>query len=74
MGYQVWECKIVVPDYAVIPSGFDSPPRSAAIEAVLESGIEVIECFSGWNGSLTTSENKVIKSVITRPKKDDDEY
>jgi len=30
--YQVWECKIVVPDDAELPDGFDWPPRRAAME------------------------------------------
>ena len=32
--YKVWECKIVLAPDTTLPTGFDSPPRRAAIEAV----------------------------------------
>lgn len=54
--YKVWECKIVVPVTAELPFGFDSPPRRAAINAVEAAGIEVLGCFSGWGGHLTSWE------------------
>ena len=59
--YQVWECKIVVPDDAELPDGFDWPPRRAAIKAVEDAGIEVLACFSGWGGALTSVQLEVMK-------------
>ena len=58
--YKVWECKIVVPVDAELPDGFDSPPRSAAIDAVIQSGIPVLTCFSGWGGSLTETQEAIV--------------
>ncbi len=57
--YKVWECKIVVRDQD-LPSGFDSPPRYAAVEAIKNSGIDVLSCFSGWGGKLTAPEKKIV--------------
>lgn len=57
--YQVWECKIVVPKDAVIPDGFDLPPRRAAIAAVCDANINVVACFSGWGGKLTQAEQEI---------------
>lgn len=31
---KVWECKIVVPEDAILPNAFDSVPRHAAINAI----------------------------------------
>lgn len=56
--YKVWECKIVVPADAALPDGFDLPPRLAAKRAVLQAGINVISCFSGWGGTLTDAERQ----------------
>jgi len=50
--YKVWECKIVVPADVELPCGFDSPPRMAALNAVMDQDIPVLSCFSGWSGSL----------------------
>lgn len=55
---KVWECKIIVPENAELPPGFDSPPRMAAIAAVESAGIHVIGCSSGWGGSLTKEEEE----------------
>ena len=30
------------------PEGFDSIPRSAAIEAIEKAGINIKDCWSGW--------------------------
>jgi len=57
-GYRVWECEIVVAADAVMPDGFDWPPRQAAIDAVGRFGVEVISCFSGWGGTLTEAEKR----------------
>lgn len=59
--YKVWECKIVVPANAKLPSGFDRVPRSAAQEAVADAGIEVITTFSGWGGSLDAIEQEMVE-------------
>ena len=57
--YKVWECKIAVPADAVLPEGFDFPPRRAAMEAVDAAGIPVLYCFSGWGGSRTEGQAEV---------------
>lgn len=59
---KVWECKILVPEDAELPPGFDSPPRSAAIEAIEKAGIEVLGCASGWGGSLTAEEREAFEA------------
>jgi hypothetical protein len=56
--YMVWECKIVVDADTILPSGFDSPPRRAAIDAVNNAGIDIKACYSGWGGSLTKFEEE----------------
>ncbi len=60
--YQVWECKIVVPADAELPSGFDRIPRRAAQEAVADAGIEVITTLSGWGGSLDDIEQVIVEA------------
>lgn len=60
MKYQVWECKIVVPLDAELPEGFDFPPRDAAIRAVEQAGIQVLDCFSGWGGKLTPMQEQLV--------------
>ena len=65
--YKVWDCKIVVPYDAELPNGFDSPPRSAAIEAVLDAGIEVIACSSGWGGTLSKKQIELIEEPPYQP-------
>jgi len=62
MKYQVWECKIVVPVDATLPTGFDLVPRHAACQAVANAGIEVVACFSGWGGQISVSQEIVIES------------
>lgn len=59
--YKVWNCKIAIPFDSDYHFGFDSSPRSAAIKAIRDAGIEVIGCFSGWNGTLTESEIKILE-------------
>lgn len=59
--YRVWTCKIVVKADAALPDGFDSPPRRAAIDAVANVvGDAYLACFSGWGGTLTSSEREVM--------------
>jgi hypothetical protein len=60
--YRVWTCKIVVPGDAVLPHGFDWPPRKGATEAVEAAGIKVISCFSGWGGELDEGERDFIEN------------
>lgn len=55
---KVWECKIIVPEDAELPLGFDYPPRSAAVDAIEKAGIEVLGCSSGWGGTLTAGEQE----------------
>ena len=64
--YKVWNCKIIVPANAKLPSGFDSPPRSAARDAVLNADIEVITIFSGWGGKLTAIEREMVEKDDAR--------
>lgn len=59
---KVWQCKIIVPEGAELPPGFDWPPRRAAIEAVENAGIEVLGCSSGWGGSLTKAEQEAFEA------------
>lgn len=63
--YKVWNCKIVVLIDAELPSGFNAPPRTAAIEAVTSAGIDVWSCFSGWGGKLTESEQEVVDNNVS---------
>ena len=63
MKYKVWECKIVVPAETELPWGFDSEPRQAARQVVLDQGIEVVAVFSGWGGSLTEAEQDVLGDI-----------
>ncbi len=68
--YKVWECKIVLAPDTTLPAGFDNPPRCAAIEAVEKAGFEVLECFSGWVGSLTDTERELVDERHARPTPD----
>src|ERR1041385_1219099 len=60
--YRVWTCKIVVPGDAVLPHGFDWPPRMGATQAVEAAGIKIISCFSGWGGELDEGERDFIEN------------
>lgn len=59
--YKVWECKIIVPEDAELPRGFDWPPRSAAISAIEAAGIPVLGCASGWGASLSPKEKEAFE-------------
>jgi len=59
--FKVWSCKIVVRGDVLIPDGFDFPPRCGAIDAVEKTGIEVLDCFSGWGGTLTETEREIVE-------------
>ena len=58
MKYNVWACKVVVPE-GELPNAFDGIPREAVIKAIEGAGIEVITCFSGWGGGLSKGEDHV---------------
>ena len=59
--YQVWECKVIVAADAELPLGFDAPPREAAIEAIHAAGIQVLDCFSGWGGTISKLQEAIIE-------------
>ena len=58
--YKVWECKIVVPNDTELPNGFDCVPRHGAIDAINKHNIDVLDCFSGWGGKLTKTEQECV--------------
>ena len=58
--YQVWTCKIIVPNVD-LPDGFDFPPRMAAQNAIESAGIPVLLNSSGWGGTATQSDIDYIK-------------
>jgi hypothetical protein len=64
MSYRVWYCKLVVNDDKPFPEGFDAPPRRAAITAVEQRGIEVVDCFSGWGASLTKDQKGIVDRTM----------
>ena len=47
-----WTCIIEVDTDKELPDGFDSIPRRAAIKAIENKGINVINCWSGWEIQL----------------------
>ena len=59
--FKVWSCKIVVASDTKIPDEFDFPPRYAAISAIEAHDIEVLSCFSGWGGTLTEAQRRVVE-------------
>ena len=58
--YRVWNCKIVISEDTKLPDGFDSVPRAAAWEAIEETGVKILMCFSGWGGELDHYEQEVV--------------
>jgi len=58
--YKVWQCRIYVHEDAILPNGFDSPPRCAAERAITDEGIEVVANFSGWGERPYAGEVAVI--------------
>lgn len=66
MKFKVWDCKIVVPEDAALPEGFDAPPMSAAMRAVSAAGVPVLACFSGWAGKLTPVQQGFVEEDILR--------
>jgi len=65
--FEVWTCKILVPEGTKMTPGFDLPPRTAAIEAVEKEGIHVIACASGWGGTLTKEEQEFYNRFVGKP-------
>jgi citrate lyase gamma subunit len=59
-----WNCKVVVRNDIGLPNGFDLPPRRAAIDAVENFGVEIIECASGWGGTLSPSQEEIIRRSL----------
>jgi len=60
---KVWECKLVLSDEAELPDGADFPMRQALRIACEEmTGQLPIDIFSGWAGSLTEIEKKVMRT------------
>ena len=41
-------CIIELDKLEILPAGFDSPPRQAAIEAIEKGGVKIKDCWSGW--------------------------
>ncbi len=61
---KVWDCKVVLPDDAVLPGGADFPMREAVRGAVEQmTGRQPFRIFSGWGGKLTEIEKKVIGHI-----------
>lgn len=58
--YQVWECKLIVPENIELPNGFDSPPRMAVKEVMYKHNIPIVALFSGWGGRLDKGEIEYI--------------
>ena len=56
---RVWTCKIVI-EADELPSGFDSPPRMAAENAIENAGFKVLMNSSGWGGTLSESDKKYL--------------
>ena len=71
--YKIWTCAIVVPGDAELPSGFDAPPRQAALEAV-ERFVEPLACFSGWDGSITPAQRRIVEREEKKRAKDLKEF
>ena len=64
--YKVWDCKIVIDGDSDTPSGFDSPPRMAAENAIERAGFRVISNFSGWGGELIPEEEECVDRNVNR--------
>ena len=67
--FKVWGCKIVVANDAEMPDGFDFPPRNGAIKAIEANGVKVLSCFSGWGGTLTEIQTKIVEEIINKSSK-----
>ena len=59
---KVWTCKIIV-EGGELPSGFDSPPRMAAENAIAAAGFNVLMNSSGWGGTLSDSDRQYVKEA-----------
>lgn len=74
MKYRVWECKIVVRGDVALPTGFDAPPRSAAERAVEKADIEVLACFSGWDGKIGKMERVIVDNFVEEYNNDSSDH
>ena len=61
--YRVWTCKIVIAEGDDLPSGFDSPPRMAAENAIESAGFSVLMNSSGWGGTLDKHDIEYLKTA-----------
>ncbi len=58
---KIWSCKIGEVAADKLPSGADSPLRTAVEEAYQKlTGQEADFCFSGWGAELDETERKVV--------------
>jgi hypothetical protein len=63
MAEKIWTCKIGATIESELPPGSDYPMRQAVEMAFREvTGRDSEFLFSGWGGSLTESERKVVDS------------
>jgi len=56
MANQYWVCIIGPVEKSELPDGADNPPRSAAINAVINMLNKQPECWSGWGCNQETFE------------------
>ncbi len=68
--YKVWVCKIVIDGDSEMPSGFDSPPRMAAQNAIEEAGFTVLMNSSGWGGKLNKTDINYLSTVEKQGRQD----
>ena len=68
--YRVWTCKSVIAEGAEFPSGFDSPPRMAAENAIESAGFTVLMNSSGWGGSLDERDREYLKEAEKQGRQD----
>ncbi|USL89981.1 hypothetical protein [Vibrio phage vB_VpaS_CHI] len=60
--FNVWECKLVIPEDTELPNGADNPFRKAVLQVAKDLDLPVEGCLSGWGGSLTRSERDAMPS------------
>lgn len=60
---KIWDCKIGEVSEGELPDGADLPMRDAIREAYLKiTGREPQFMFSGWGGSLTPVQRKIVNN------------
>lgn len=52
-----WMCIIELDKASTLPTGFDSPPRLAAVSAVEKKRFKVKDCWSGWGMTKKVFDN-----------------